>query len=67
LVLSEIAIVNIQTDEKYDAELQRTIKWNDKILAIDWPLYENYPIVISPILSERDKLGLNFIDTDYYE
>jgi dTDP-4-dehydrorhamnose 3,5-epimerase len=66
LVISEFAIINIHSDAKYEAELQRVIRWNDRDLAIDWPLYANYPIIIPPVLSERDGNGLNFMDAEYF-
>jgi dTDP-4-dehydrorhamnose 3,5-epimerase len=67
LVISEFAIVYIQSDVKYEADLQRTIKWNDKDLAIDWPLYEHYPIIIPPILSSKDQSDCSFIDAEYFD
>lgn len=67
LVASQFAIVNIHSDEEYQSESQRVIRWDDKDLAIDWPLYDNYPIMVSPILSVRDRAGVKFIDAEYYE
>ncbi len=34
---------------------EKTIKWNDKTLKIKWP-------VKNPILSNKDKMGMNFLD-----
>jgi hypothetical protein len=34
-------------------------------LAIDWPLYKEYPVIVPPILSERDENGQNFMDAEY--
>ncbi len=65
LVLSEFAIVNVQSSCEYDPSKQRIIRWNDPSLAIDWPLYSNYPIIIPPILSERDSVGSDFLNADY--
>ncbi len=39
---------------------ERTILWNDRDLAIDWPLRGK------PILSEKDSKGLNFKDAPIY-
>ena len=64
-VLSEFAIVNIYADRGWSEADQRCIKWNDGELAIDWPLYKEYPVIIPPILSERDKNGQNFLNAEY--
>jgi len=66
-VMSEIAILNIQTDYEYFQNLQRVIKWNDTSLAIDWPIYADFPIMIPPILSDRDELGVNFSHADFFD
>jgi dTDP-4-dehydrorhamnose 3,5-epimerase len=46
----------------YAPEHERTIRWDDADLAIDWPLDE----VTEPILSAKDQQGLAFRDADYY-
>jgi dTDP-4-dehydrorhamnose 3,5-epimerase len=46
----------------YAPEHERTIRWDDADLAIDWPLDEG----AEPILSAKDRQGLAFRDADYY-
>ena len=38
-----------------DEKSETTIKWNDKTLKINWPIKK-------PILSKKDKIGINFLD-----
>lgn len=64
-VLSEFALVNIYADRDWNEANQRCIKWDDEELAIDWPLYKEYPVLIPPILSERDKNGESFLNAEY--
>lgn len=47
-VLSERAAVFYKVSNYYNAETERSIRWNDPLLAIDWPCH-------SPKLSERDQ------------
>lgn len=67
LVMSELAIVDVYTSVEYSPDLQRVIRWNDPSLGIDWPLYAHYPILVEPILSDRDQLGLDFSKADLFE
>jgi len=66
LVLSDFAIINIHSSGEYESAYQRTIRWNDPELLIDWPLYANYPIITPPTLSQRDQLGVDFQDAEYF-
>lgn len=54
-VLSESAELVYKCTDYYNPKAERTILWNDKTLAIDWPLEGE------PVLSEKDKLGKSFV------
>ena len=54
LVLSESADVLYKTTDFYSAPSERTIRWDDPILAIQWPLSAK------PIVSLKDAAGLPF-------
>jgi len=55
LCLSKICAVYYKCSNYRDEKSETTIKWNDKDLKIDWPIK-------NPILSKKDKMGLNFKD-----
>ncbi|MBI2994449.1 MAG: dTDP-4-dehydrorhamnose 3,5-epimerase [Gammaproteobacteria bacterium] len=46
----------------YAPEHERTVLWNDPDLAIEWPLTEGRP----PLLSARDAAGVRFRDAEAY-
>jgi dTDP-4-dehydrorhamnose 3,5-epimerase len=50
-VLSETADVFYKCTEFYAPEYERTLRWNDPDVAIDWPLVE------TPTLSHKDQHG----------
>ncbi len=52
LVLSETAEVLYKTNDYWEIECERSIRWNDPSLAIDWPLKELENEL--PNLSEKD-------------
>lgn len=54
VVLSESADFLYKTTDYYYPEHERCIVWDDRVLAIDWPL------VTEPVVSVKDKLGLAF-------
>ena len=54
MVLSEHAIVFYKTTDYYVPEHERTILWNDRELAIRWPLESD------PIVSDKDRRGTAF-------
>jgi dTDP-4-dehydrorhamnose 3,5-epimerase len=51
LVLSDRAEVLYKTTDYYAPQFERTIRWDDPDIGIDWPLTGN------PQLSAKDKLG----------
>ena len=55
LCLSESCAVYYKCNNYRDKYSETTIKWNDETLNIDWP-------VKKPILSKKDKMGINFYD-----
>jgi dTDP-4-dehydrorhamnose 3,5-epimerase len=63
LVLSDIADFHYKVTAPYNPSAERTLRWNDPSLCIDWPL----EIGIEPILSEKDKSGAPFEDCEKYD
>ena len=60
-VLSEGAHVLYKSTEIYAPELERTILWNDPDLKINWEL------ALEPVLSEKDKMGVQFRNSEVFE
>jgi dTDP-4-dehydrorhamnose 3,5-epimerase len=60
VVLSEFAEFLYKTTDYYAPEHERSIRWDDPTLAIDWPLTE------APQLSTKDQAGLNFQDAPVF-
>ena len=63
LVMSEVADFHYKVTSPYDPASERTLRWNDPSLGIDWPL----EIGMDPVLSEKDKLGTLFADCEKYD
>ena len=55
LCLSKECAVYYKCTKYRDKKSETTIKWNDKKLNIKWPIKK-------PILSKKDKYGINFSD-----
>jgi dTDP-4-dehydrorhamnose 3,5-epimerase len=55
LVLSDSAEVLYKTTDYYAPEHERSIRWDDPTLRIDWPLEG-----IEPVLSAKDAAGLSW-------
>lgn len=62
LVLSERADVVYKTTDFYDPKGDRTIRWDDPTLGIDWPI----PMDILPLISEKDASGVLFKDAEVF-
>lgn len=60
VVLSEFAEFLYKTTDYYAPEHERSIRWDDPTLAIDWPLKD------APQLSAKDQAGLNFQDAPVF-
>ena len=61
LVMSETAEVLYKTTDFYSPENERTIRWNDKNLNIDWPS------VVKPVLSDKDANAPMFAEAELFE
>jgi dTDP-4-dehydrorhamnose 3,5-epimerase len=62
LALSESADLVYGCTDFYAPQHERTIRWNDPDLAIDWPL----PVGCAPLLSARDIAGRAFRESEYF-
>ncbi|WP_017324474.1 dTDP-4-dehydrorhamnose 3,5-epimerase [Synechococcus sp. PCC 7336] len=63
LVLSEVAEVLYKTTDFYAPAQERSIRWDDPELAIDWPLNAG----VEPVLSEKDLAAPAFRDAEVFE
>ena len=61
-VLSEFAEFTYKCTDFYAPEHERSIRWDDQDISIDWPLVDQNP----PILSGKDAAGIQFKDGEYY-
>jgi len=62
-ILSEWADVIYKVSDFYAPEWERTIRWDDPDLGIQWPLLDGE----RPILSEKDRHGLPFAQAELYD
>lgn len=62
LVLSTWADVEYGTTDFYSPENERTIVWDDKTLAIKWPLVNGG----LPLLAEKDAKGVSFDEAEKF-
>ncbi len=62
LVLSEVAEVLYKVTDVYFPAGERTLRWDDPELKIDWPLHELAGA--SPIVSDKDMHGAGLRDVD---
>nr|WP_290667053.1 dTDP-4-dehydrorhamnose 3,5-epimerase [Ardenticatena sp.] len=61
VVLSDAAEVQYKTTDYYAPEWDRTIRWDDPDLAIEWPLNGD------PILSAKDRAGKWLHEADLFD
>ena len=64
LVLSEVADFLYKTTDYYSPAAERCLLWNDPALKIEWPLDSLKGI--APILTDKDRDGLNLIDAEVF-
>jgi dTDP-4-dehydrorhamnose 3,5-epimerase len=62
LVLSDTAEMIYKCTDTYAPEHERSIRWDDPDLAIDWPL----PSGSAPLLSPKDQQARRFMDAEVY-
>ncbi|MDR3575295.1 MAG: dTDP-4-dehydrorhamnose 3,5-epimerase [Anaerolineaceae bacterium] len=60
--LSKQADITYKTTDYYNPQAERTIRWNDPILAITWPLISGQPLLISA----KDAGGALFQDAEVF-
>lgn len=61
LVLSDYAEFLYKTTDYYAPAHERSIRWDDAQLAIDWPLDG-----LTPVLSAKDQQGSTFADAEVF-
>jgi len=61
LVLSENAVVQYKVTDYWAMEHERCIVWNDRQLAIPWPLKGD------PVVNEKDALGSSLASADLFD
>lgn len=60
MALSDTADVLYKTTDVYDSEAERTIRWDDPTLGIDWPL------PTASVISDKDRSGVIFENAETY-
>lgn len=63
IVLSESADLLYKCTDRYAPEFERTLRWNDPTVGIEWPIVDDSQL----ILSEKDQAGLLFQDVPTFE
>ncbi len=62
-VLSTEAEFVYKCTDYYSPEHERTLLWNDPAIAVEWPIPQESP----PILSDKDALGLPFESIEVFK
>ena len=62
LVTSDVAGVQYKCTDFYAPAYERTLRWDDASLAIDWPLPDGQ----APVLSSKDAAGTAFRDAEVF-
>ncbi len=61
-VISETAEFLYKCTDYYAPQYERSVLWNDPDLAVDWPLVDDNP----PVLSEKDAAAPGFAKADLF-
>ena len=61
-VISDYADFLYKCTDRYSAEHEQSIRWDDPTLAFEWPLIDGK----QPVLSEKDADGLQFSEAPYF-
>ena len=62
LVLSDVADFHYKVSRPYRPDMDRSLRWNDPELGIDWPI----EIGIEPLVSPKDAAAATFVDCEKY-
>lgn len=62
-VLSEMAEFVYKCTDYYNPSSERSLRWDDPTVAVDWPLVNGE----EPSLSAKDAAGSSWADADYFE
>jgi len=62
LALTDVADVQYKTTEYYAAELDRSLRWDDPAIGIEWPLGD-----VTPIVSPKDQAAPSLVDADLFD
>jgi dTDP-4-dehydrorhamnose 3,5-epimerase len=62
LVMSEVADFHYKCTAYYDPSAERSLRWDDAELGIEWPL----AIGIEPVVSGKDKAAAGFAECEKY-
>ncbi len=57
-----MSVVAYKTTDFYAPDSERTIRWDDETIAIEWPVQAGAAIV-----SDKDRQGSSFADADLFE
>jgi dTDP-4-dehydrorhamnose 3,5-epimerase len=60
VTLTDIVEFGYKTTDYYTPQAERCIAWNDRTLAIDWP------ILFDPIISQKDQQGVSWEDAEKF-
>jgi dTDP-4-dehydrorhamnose 3,5-epimerase len=63
LVVSDIADFHYKVSAPYDTSTERSLRWDDPDLSIDWPIQ----IGIVPIVSPKDTTSASFAGCEKYD